>query len=74
MTKREIHAALIQRGTTFRAWSLQHGYKPRTVLMAVERWAARDDQPRGRLTYQILRDLSREIGREVVPGALRDAA
>ena len=74
MTKREIHARLIERGTTFRAWSLAHGYKPRTVLMVVERWAERNDQPRGRLTYRILRDLSREIGREVVPGALKQAA
>jgi hypothetical protein len=25
------------------------------------------------LTYRILRDLSREIGQEIVPGAMRDA-
>lgn len=70
LTKREIHARLIEKGTTFRRWSLEHGYKPRTVLMTVERWAERDDQPRGRLTYQILSDLSRFTGIEIVQGAL----
>lgn len=74
MTKREIHARLIERGTTFRAWSLAHNYKPRTVLMVVERWAGRRDEPRGRLSYRILRDLSVEMGREIVPGLLRQAA
>lgn len=74
MTKREIHARLIAQGDTFRSWSLARGYKPRTVTMVVERWAGRQDRPRGRLSYRILRDLSRDIGQEVVPGVLCEAA
>lgn len=74
MTKRQIHARLIERGTSVRAWSLQHGYKPRTVTMVLERWAGRAEQPQGRLSYRILRDLSRELDSEIVPGCLREAA
>lgn len=70
VTKRDIYARLIQRGTTLHAWSFAHGYKPRTVLAAVDRWSERDDQPRGRLTYQILRDLSLYTGVEIVPNIL----
>lgn len=74
MTKRELHAQLIRQGTTFRRWSLDHGYKPRTVHMVVSRWVGETGQPRGRLSFRILRDLSRDVGREVVPGILSDAA
>jgi hypothetical protein len=74
MTKRQIHARLIERGSSVRAWSLAHGYKPRTVTMVLERWAGRAEQPQGRLSFRILRDLSRDLGREIVPGCLREAA
>jgi len=70
MKKQQIHARLIEQGSNFRRFALAHGYKSRTVTQAVERWAGSDDQPRGRLSFAILRTLSREIGREIVPGAL----
>jgi len=70
MQKRQIHARLIEQGTSFRRFALKHGYKPRTVTQAVARWAGSDDQPRGRLSFDILQTLSREIGREIVPGVL----
>lgn len=72
MTKREVHARLIGRGYTFRSWALARGYKVRTVSMTVERWAGRTDAPRGRLTYRILRDLSREIDAEIIGGCLAE--
>jgi len=70
MKKRQIHARLIEQGSNFRRFALAHGYKPRTVTQAVKRWAGSDDQPRGRLSFAILQTLSREIGREIVPGVL----
>lgn len=74
MTKREIHARLIERGYTFRSWAMANGYKVRTVSMTVDRWAGREGDPRGRLTYRILRDLSRDIGQEIIPGCMKQAA
>jgi len=70
MKKRQIHARLIEQGSNFRRFALAHGYKPRTVTQAVARWAGSDDQPQGRLSFAILQTLSREIGREIVPGVL----
>jgi len=70
MQKRQIHARLIERGSNFRRFALAHGYKPRTVTQVVKRWAGSDDQPCGRLSFGILQALSREIGCEIVPGAL----
>ncbi len=74
MKKRQIHARLIEQGTNFRQWALAHHYEPRTVTQVVSRYAGRNVLPRGRLSYAILRSLSRDLGREVVPGVLRDAA
>lgn len=74
MKKRQIHARLIEQGSNFRRWALQHGYEPRTVTQVVSRYAGGHAHPRGRLSYQILRQLSRDVGREVVPGILRDVA
>lgn len=74
MTKRQIHARLIERGTNFHRWALDHGYKSRTVRLVVERWAGRQDPPLGRLSYEILQELSREVGEEIIPGILQDAA
>lgn len=73
MNKRQIHARLIERGSNFRQFALSHGYEPRTVTQAVERWAESETLPRGRLTFRILRELSQEIGEEVVPGILDEA-
>ena len=74
MKKRQIHARLIERGSNFRQWALANGFEPRTVTQVVSRYAGRDVLPRGRLSYQILRRLSTDLGREVVAGVLRDVA
>ncbi|WET12280.1 hypothetical protein P3S72_09165 [Pseudomonas sp. D3] len=74
MEKRHIQARLIERGSNFRQFALSHGYEVRTVTQVVQRWAGHDKLPRGRLTFQILRDLSRVIGKEVLPGILAESA
>jgi len=73
MEKRHIQARLIERGSNFRQFALNHGYEVRTVTQVVQRWAGHDKLPRGRLTFQILRDLSRAIGKEVLPGILAES-
>ncbi|EAQ7642159.1 hypothetical protein IRS24_003152 [Salmonella enterica] len=70
MNKHQIHVRLVERHSSFRKFALSSGYKPRTVTQAVNRWAGSHDFPRGRLTYRILRDLSKAIGAEVIPGIL----
>jgi gp16 family phage-associated protein len=74
MTLAYVRARLVERGTSYRQWALANGYQPRTVTQAVNRWAGKRDLPRGRLTYRILRDLSRYLGTEVVRGVLEAAA
>ncbi|WP_339071699.1 hypothetical protein WIN67_10405 [Pseudomonas idahonensis] len=74
MEKRQIQARLIERGSNFRQFALSHGYEVRTVTQVVQRWAGHKTLPRGRLTFQILRDLSRVIGKEVLPGILAENA
>lgn len=74
MEKRQIQARLIERGSNFRQFALSHGYEVRTVTQVVQRWAGHNKLPRGRLTFQILRDLSRVIGKEVLPGILAESA
>lgn len=73
MKKQKVHALLIERGSSFSKWSVNHGYKTRTVTQVVQRWAGKKSLPRGRLTYRILQDLSREIGHEIIPGILEAA-
>lgn len=73
MEKRHIQARLIERGSNFRQFALSHGYEVRTVTQVVQRWAGHKTLPRGRLTFQILRDLSRVIGKEVLPGILAES-
>ncbi|MBW9238521.1 hypothetical protein I6U33_14355 [Pseudomonas carnis] len=73
MEKRQIQARLIERGSNFRQFALSHGYEVRTVTQAVQRWAGNNKLPRGRLTFQILRDLSRMIGKEILPGILAES-
>ena len=74
MEKRQIQARLIERGSNFRQFALSHGYEVRTVTQVVQRWAGHKKLPRGRLTFQILRDLSRMIGKEILPGILAESA
>ena len=73
MEKRQIQARLIEHGSNFRQFAMSHGYGTRTVTQAVHRWAGHDSLPQGRLTFCILRDLSKFIGEEVVPGILTES-
>ena len=68
MTKNQIQARLIERGSNFRRFALAHGYQPRSVQQAVTRYANSGKTPRGILTYKILRDLSVVIGEPVIDG------
>ncbi|MCI3908829.1 hypothetical protein MQC82_04550 [Pseudomonas viridiflava] len=70
MNKHQIQAGLVEQGSNFRQFALRHGYEPRTVTQVVQRWAGKHHLPRGRLTFQILQDLSMAIGKEVLPGIL----
>lgn len=74
LEKRQIQARLIENGSNFRQFAISHGYEPRTVTQVVQRWAGHDTLPRGRLSFCILRDISRLIGKEVLPGILVDSA
>lgn len=70
MNKRQIQARLIEQNSNFRKFALSRGYAPRTVTQVVNRWAGKSELPRGRLSFRILRDLSKAIGREISPGLL----
>nr|BBJ05174.1 hypothetical protein YBY_30230 [Marinobacter nauticus] len=71
---RAIQARLVAQDSSFRQFALERGYEPRTVTQVVTRWAGEKDMPRGRLSFRILLDLSRTIGKEVIPGILKEAA
>ncbi|MBD3816445.1 MAG: hypothetical protein IE913_08355 [Halothiobacillus sp.] len=71
MKPKEVQAHLVLRDSSYRQFALSHGYQPRTVTQVVARWAGRDKLPNGRLSYRILRDLSRFIGQEVTTGVMR---
>ncbi|MFY9179645.1 MAG: hypothetical protein WAO12_07695 [Venatoribacter sp.] len=73
-TFRRAQAALVMKGYSYRSWAEEKGYVARTVIQAVHRYAGTQDQPRGRLTWKILCDLSRDTGIELVPGSLKEAA
>jgi len=70
MNKRQIQARLIEGGSNFRQFALSRGYEPRTVTQVVDRWAGKQELPRGRLSFRILHDLSIAVGQEVSPGLL----
>lgn len=42
MEKRQIQARLIEHGSNFRQFAINHGYEPRTVTQVVQRWAGHD--------------------------------
>ncbi|AVE05193.1 hypothetical protein C9383_07310 [Pseudomonas palleroniana] len=73
MEKRQIQARLIEHGSNFRQFAMNHGYGTRTVTQAVQRWAGHNSLPQGRLTFCILRDLSKFIGEEILPGILTES-
>lgn len=73
MEKRQIQARLIEKGSNFRQFAISHKYVPRTVTQVVDRWAGSSTLPCGRLTFCILKDLSRFIDQEVLPGILTES-
>lgn len=74
MKPHQVRAALVARKTSYKQWALAHRYEPRMVVYAVNTYAGSQRKPRGLVTFRILRDLSREIGREISPGILRSEA
>ncbi len=70
MTPNQIRARLIEQDLSFRQFALARGYDPRTVTQTVTRWAGSDTLPNGRIAFSIMRDLSRQIGAELIPGLL----
>lgn len=72
MEKQLIQARLIEHGSNFRQFAMSHGYCTRTVTQAVQRWAGQDSLPQGRVTFCVLRDLSKFIGEEILPGILTE--
>lgn len=70
MTPNQIRARLIEQDLSFRKFALAKGYDPRTVTQTVTRWAGSDTLPNGRIAFSIMRDLSQQIGVELIPGLL----
>ncbi len=70
MTPNQIRARLVEQGGSFRQFALAHGYDPRTVTQTVARWAGSDTLPNGRIAFSVMRDLSKQIGVELIPGLL----
>lgn len=70
MTPNQIRARLIEQDLSFRQFALARGYDPRTVTQTVTRWAGSDTLPNGRIAFSIMRDLSKQIGAELIPGLL----
>ena len=57
---KHIHAHLVARGTSCRAWAIEHGYNPRTVQKYVQKYAPDTGcQPKrdGSLAVEIMREL-----------------
>lgn len=66
-----VRMALHLKGKTVRRWAKDHKHAYRTVLNAIELHAGgHAREPWGQKTIAILRDLSREIGRPILPGIL----
>jgi len=66
--KRLVHSELIAGGDTFQSWARKHGYYARSVTQAVDRYVGKPDKkPWGHVTYCILRDLSKTLGRRLHP-------
>lgn len=74
MNPQAVRAQLMLRGLSYRAWARARKYEPRMVVYAVNTYAGGDRLPRGRLTFRILRDLSKTIGKDIVPGVTKEVA
>lgn len=65
-----IHAALRAQGLTCRAWAIEHGYHPRTVLDCIKVFAPNmQRKPKRPLSCQIMADLSKTIGVKLLGAA-----
>lgn len=71
---RRVYANLVLQGHTLTSWAEAKGYLPRTANQVVTRYAGTQDQPRGRLSWKILCELSQDTGIELVPGSLKEVA
>jgi len=67
MTKNQLKGKLIERGYTVSAWAHRNDYKPRTVLQVIHRHVGTGSKHHGLVTDRILRDLSKTVGKPVVP-------
>ncbi len=64
-----IHAALRAQGLSCRAWAIQHGYHPRTVLDCIQAFAPNTNRiPKRPLSKQIMIDLSETVGVDLLGG------
>lgn len=66
----KIRACLLEKDSSLRQFALKHGYEPRTVTQVLTRWVGAEHLPQGRIAFCILRDLSKTVGYEVLPGIL----
>ncbi|WP_027390878.1 hypothetical protein [Chrysiogenes arsenatis] len=73
MTQRQVRARLMEQGTNLHQFSKKYGYSYNTVQQIVRRWAGRSELPWGRKSTKIMRDLSTEIGVELIPGIYSDS-
>jgi hypothetical protein len=71
MTRKDLNVLLAERETSLRQWAIKNGYRPGTVTQVVNRYLSTDRKPRGRESYAILRGLSKDLGKEIVPGILQ---
>lgn len=70
MNKLQIRARLLEQGLTLRQFALNKGYPPRTLTQVMDRWVGSQSLPNGRISYSIMRDLSLQVGEELIPGLL----
>lgn len=68
---RGVALAMRGRGTTVRAWAIEHGFAIQSVYVVIERWIDHPDRrgrmPRGGISRDIARALNAELGAEIVP-------
>jgi len=69
MTRNQLLARLKLKGSDPSKFAHAHHYKARTVQQVIDRYVGKPDKrPRGILTYKILRDLSKAVGKPVIEG------
>ncbi|WP_417345757.1 hypothetical protein [Ferrimonas sp.] len=68
-TANHIQGALRAKGFTCRAWAMQHGYNPRTVLHCIQLFAPENNRkPKRKLSKSIISDLSQTLGFDLFGG------